>query len=195
MPYDFFDKILRENQPREALPKELSGFEVKKLSFSLMTIYAKSYKNVSSIVEVLKTISSDFVVISPSLKHEEIAKNIKMIKLVMNLITFALLLIAVTIFISLFMMKNKMREKTFGILKAIGFKTKDIVILTTIEVVKIWLIISCGTILLSFVLGLLINRFLFGNLFSISVGSMFLILIESLCLIIVVNVIVINHEE
>lgn len=145
--YNDMKKILDDNKNvdyKETFP----GFKEKEWSPSSLVIDVTSFDNVPIVKTKIEKLSPTITVLSKATDIKAMENNLSMVKNIMQIITIILICIVMLMFGFIYYLKNKTRKKEIGILKALGLRKNDIIVMIGYETV----IIAFKTFVLSVVI-------------------------------------------
>ena len=181
--YDKFINIINENKSAE-LGVSSEGNKHKELGPSALVIFADNVTNVPDIISKLNFISPVFSTMNKAIDVQAIQDSLNSTKSTMTYITVVFILIVVIMFSMLYYLKNRARKKEIGILKAIGFTQANIIILTSLEMLRMAcysFVISVG---FSFLFSYISNALSMESIFSITLASVLVGLIVNVIIVV-----------
>ncbi|WP_062350361.1 ABC transporter ATP-binding protein/permease [Bacillus kwashiorkori] len=170
--YSELIEIISENKDSN-LGETFPGFPEKELAPSALYAQVTSFEDVANTSSKIELFSPTIQVVSKATDVKKIQTNLKMIQDTMQGVSLVLILIVMLLFGFTYFLKTRTRKKEIGILKAIGFTTKNVFMLIGYEM----LFVAIKTFVLSIVISYLL-LFIANNV--IGFASLFVITMESI---------------
>ncbi|MGT2799710.1 ATP-binding cassette domain-containing protein [Streptococcus marmotae] len=120
------DEAIAENPLKETT---LGGFNLKAWSPSAVHLIVKDSQTIPQEVQRIKALSSKFSIVSSFENYEQFSKGLQYIQNFLLLISGVLLVLVVAILSFVFYLVNRTRRFEVGILKALGYQTKQVLVL------------------------------------------------------------------
>ncbi|MCL2141110.1 MAG: ABC transporter ATP-binding protein/permease [Dehalococcoidia bacterium] len=163
--------------------KELEEDE-KLLAPSALIVIAESYDMVESVADQIKLISPEYSAVVNLKPNTDYGDSLRVARVALTIVTITFIAIVMVMFCLLYHLRNRTRKKEFGILKAIGFTSGNIISLTSLEMLNIAIPSFLISLVMAFLILLAGNGLSNNTLFTISFFSVFVGLI--VCIAVVV---------
>ena len=144
------------------------GSNEKRLEASAAVVFAESFDVLSRIVSDVRDISSSFTVTASITNTVIPPRDADAAKGILVAVTAAFIVIISVLFCLLYYVKNRARKKEIGILKAVGLKNSNIMVLTLTEMLRVAIPAFVISIALAVIVWLAGNSILGASLFSIT---------------------------